>query len=298
MSNDKSKMKKALTEYGVRTARYFEISTDSELNNALCELKLPVVVKATDLQGSNGVFISRTYDDAINGFHEAMKLTKRPYCIVEEYIEGKEFGAQAFVYHGKVLFIMPHGDITYTGHTAIPIGHYIPLDEENGIREQVHATVSGAIRAIGLDNCAVNVDLIVRDGEVYVIELTGRAGANCLPELVEICYGIEYYKMMVAMAIGEDPAVYFNKRNHEENAVLAKMIFETEKSGIIDSIQCNETNNENICDLTFFKHPGDTVKKFSSTNDCIGQVLVKGKSLAECCSTIAKVNSSITINYK
>ena len=39
---------------------------------------------------------------------------------------------------------------------------------------------------MGLDNCAVNIDMILKDNKVYMIELTGRAGANCLPELVEI----------------------------------------------------------------------------------------------------------------
>lgn len=42
-----------------------------------------------------------------------MKLTKRSYCIVEEFIEGWEFGAQAFVYNNEVLFVMPHGDRKY-----------------------------------------------------------------------------------------------------------------------------------------------------------------------------------------
>ena len=65
-----------------------------------------------------------------------------------------------------------------------------------------------SIKALGLNNCAVNVDLILRDNKVYVIELTGRVGANCLPELVEINFGIEYYKMIAAMAVGENPLEY------------------------------------------------------------------------------------------
>lgn len=50
MCNDKSKMKKAFMEYGVSTAQYFEISSEEELKNALDKIKLPVIIKATDLQ--------------------------------------------------------------------------------------------------------------------------------------------------------------------------------------------------------------------------------------------------------
>ena len=173
MCNDKSKMKKAFMEYGVSTAQYFEISNEEELENALNKIKLPVIIKATDLQGSNGIYIAKTEKDAYDGFHAAMGLTKRSYCIVEEFIEGWEFGAQAFVYNNEVLFVMPHGDETYMSHTAVPVGHYVPLDCDEDVYKQTEIAVKSAIKALGLNNCAVNVDLILRDNKVYVIELTG-----------------------------------------------------------------------------------------------------------------------------
>ena len=237
MCNDKSKMKKAFMEYGVSTAQYFEISNEEELKNALDKIKLPVIIKATDLQGSNGIYIAKTEKDAYDGFHAAMKLTKRSYCIVEEFIEGWEFGAQAFVYNNEVLFVMPHGDETYMSHTAVPVGHYVPLDCDENIHKQTEEAVKNAIKALGLNNCAVNVDLILRDNKVYVIELTGRVGANCLPELVEINFGIEYYKMIAAMAVGENPLEYWGKRNSKTTAGLARMILSTEESGTQEDIK-------------------------------------------------------------
>jgi len=296
--HDKSLMKQSLVSHGVRTARYFRISSENDLMESLHELKLPVVVKATDLQGSNGVFVSRTPEEALTGFKEAMRLTKQPYCIVEEFIDGKKFCAEAFIHNGSILFIMPDGDITFTGHTVIPIGHYVPFEDEDYLDSQIKTTVTGAIEAIGLDNCAVNLDLIVSDGEVYVIELTGRAGANCLPELVGINYGINYYKMIVAMAVGDDPAFYFNKRRRERKAGLSKMIFVQDKSGTLESIEYDRPKDDSIFDVSFFKHPGDTVHKFVSTNDCIGQVIIQGNSLSECNEKLEKVISGITVNIR
>ena len=104
----------------------------------------------------------------------AMQLTKRSCCIVEEFIEGWEFGAQAFVYRGEVLFVMPHGDETFVSHTAVPVGHYVPLECSRDVQRQTEEVLRKAIRAIGLNNCAVNADLILRDNKVYVIEITGR----------------------------------------------------------------------------------------------------------------------------
>lgn len=282
MCNDKSKMKKAFMEHGVSTAQYFEVATEKELEISLGKINLPVIVKATDLQGSRGIYIAKTKEEAIKGFTEAMRLTRRSYCIVEEYIEGWEFGAQAFVKDGEILFVMPHGDNTYMSHTAVPVGHYVPLDCNQDVNRQTEVAVRSAIRALSLNNCAVNVDLILKDGTVYVIELTGRVGANCLPELVEINYGVEYYKMIAALAIGDDPIEYWKQKNSYETAGLAKMIISTEKSGVLKEIAYQDHNDPDVIQVSFFKKPGDEIRQFVDSNDCIGQIIVKGKDMNSC----------------
>ena len=295
MCGDKLKMKKAFIEHGVSTAKFIEISSIEELEAALSVLGLPVIIKATDLQGSNGIYIAKTHESAIAGFKGAIEKTKRSYIIVEQYLEGLEFGAQSFVFHGDVLFVMPHGDETYMSHTAVPVGHYVPFECNQDVYKQTEIAVKGAIKALGLNNCAVNVDLILKDNTVYVIELTGRVGANCLPELTEIYYGIEYYKMIIAMALGENPLTLWDERRCVSKAGLAKMILETKQSGILNSIEYNGSFGNNVLEVTFFKHPGDEIRVFENSNDCVGQVIVKGDSLDECKREVQRVIDKIVL---
>lgn len=298
LCNDKSIMKKAFIENRVNTANYYEISSEDELNEALDRIQLPVIIKATDLQGSNGIYIAKSKEEAKSGFSNAMSKTKRDYCIIEEFIEGYEFGAQAFVYNGEVLFVMPHGDETYMSHTAVPVGHYVPLEVDDSIVEKIRIEVIKAIRALGLNNCAVNVDMIMRDNEVYIIELTGRVGANCLPELVEINYGIEYYKMIALMAVNENPLIYWEERSDIHEAGLARMIIETEKSGLLREIRNNNTMDDDIFEITFFKNGNDEIRKFENSNDCIGQIIVKGENIHKCEEKIELVENKIEIILK
>lgn len=295
LCNDKSIMKKAFIDNDVNTAKYYEISSNDELEGALNKIQLPVIIKATDLQGSDGIYIAKSKEEAKSGFSNAMSKTKRDYCIIEEFIEGYEFGAQAFVYNGEVLFVMPHGDETYMSHTAVPVGHYVPLEVDNSIVEKIRIEVVKAIRALGLNNCAVNVDMILRNNEVYLIELTGRVGANCLPELVEINYGIEYYKMIALMAVNEDPLSYWEKRSAIHEAGLARMIIETEKSGVLKEIKDNNTMDEDIVDITFFKNENDEIRKFENSNDCIGQIIVKGENIQKCEEKIKEIIKNIEL---
>lgn len=298
MCGDKLKMKKAFMDHNVSTAKFFKISSEKDLKEALCKLQFPVIIKATDLQGSNGIYISKTEEEAYHGFAEAMKKTKKSYVIVEEFIEGWEFGAQAFVYQNDVIFVMPHGDETYMSHTAVPVGHSVPLKCENSVLEQTEIAVKKAIKALGLNNCAVNVDLILKDDTVYVIELTGRVGANCLPELVQINFGIEYYKMIAAMALGENPLELWNKKRNTTKAGLAKMILETEKSGVLEKIEYLGNVEGDVLEVTFFKHPGDEIRIFENSNDCVGQIIVQGENLEECNRNVEFVLTKIRKDIK
>lgn len=95
--------------------------------------------------------------------------------------------------------------------------------------------------------------MILKNDEVYIIELTGRVGANCLPELVEINYDIEYYKMIASMAISENPLEFWSKKSKENKAGLARMIIETKESGILKEIVNSNEKDDDIVEITFLK---------------------------------------------
>ncbi|SQC98627.1 argininosuccinate lyase [Fusobacterium necrophorum subsp. necrophorum] len=138
-------------------------------------------------------------------------------------------------------------------HTAVPVGHYVPLEYDDSIVRKIEIEVKKAIKAIGLNNCAVNVDMILKGEKIYIIEITGRVGANCLPELVEINFGIEYYKMIALMALSETPLALWNKRRNNIKAGYSKMIFSNDVNGIINSLSCDVNNDPDVREVTFLK---------------------------------------------
>lgn len=211
-SSNKYLMKKRLVAAGVRTAKFFMIHNVEELNKAVSEIGFPVIIKAVDLQGSRGINIVKKESALVESFKDTMTLTKKDFCIIEQFIVGKEFGAQSFVYNNEVLFVLPHGDETYMAKTAVPIGHFMPYKMNEELYTDVCEQVKRSIEALEFNNCAVNVDFIEKDGKAYIIELTGRVGANCLPELTGNYFGINYYEMILATCLGESPLPIFNKR--------------------------------------------------------------------------------------
>ena len=292
-SSNKLLMKQRLMDEGVRTAQFYKIKTYEELEVAVEKIGYPIIIKAVDLQGSRGINIVRDKIDLKTAFYNTMSLTKQNFCIVEEFIVGKEYGAQAFVYQRKVLFVLPHGDETLMCRTAVPIGHYMPYEISDSLFEDTCEQVKNAIKALSFDNCAVNVDLIEKDGKAFIIELTGRVGANCLPELTSNYFGINYYEMILSTCLGENPLPYFNERK-APCATLARMI-RSDKAGIVKSVNVPDIENGQI---HMFIKEGSDVHVFTNCNDAIGEVIVKGKDMEECENLINNAMSAIKIDVE
>jgi biotin carboxylase len=293
IASNKMLMKRKYEEYGVRTARFREVSFSDDLDENTETLQFPMIFKAIDSSGSRGI----VRVDTKEAFEEAREVvraaTHKDTFLIEEFIEGEEFGAQSFVYRGEVQFILPHGDYVFHGDTGVPIGHFAPYDLGDDVIEDMKVQLTGAVRAMGLDNCAINADFILKDGQTYVLELGGRSGATCLAELVSIYYGYDYYEKLILAALGE--AVDFPQEHAVPNA---SMLLRSEKDGVIRAQENRNEPDENICEIQFDYKVGDEVKKFHVGPHRIGHVITKGETLDAAVEKLHEALGKIKITVK
>ncbi len=290
VASNKILMKKKYEEYGVRTARFREVSFEEDVYEKTKELNFPLIFKAVDTSGSRGIIRVNSREEFEGARQVVQANTRSHYYIVEEFLEGEEFGAQAFVYRGKVQFILPHGDYVFQGDTGVPIGHFAPYDLGGAIVEDAREQLEKAIEAMGLDNCAINADFILKDGKTYVLELGGRSGATCLAELVSIYYGFDYYEKLILAALGED--VDFPQESAVPNA---SMLLRSDRDGVIQSIENDNEPDEDICEIQFDYKPGDQVYKFHVGPHRIGHVITKGATLQEAVDKLQEALGKIRI---
>ncbi|MBQ3280824.1 MAG: ATP-grasp domain-containing protein [Eubacterium sp.] len=301
IASNKSLMKEKYEEYGVSTARFRKIQADDDsYADRLEGLEFPLIFKSVDSSGSRGI----TRVDSPEEFEAARKNvlenTRSDNYIVEEFIEGDEFGAQAFVQDGKIDFILPHGDYVFHGDTGVPIGHYAPFNVSGDAVSEIERELGKAIKAMKLDNCAINADFIMKDGKAYVLEIGGRSGATCLAELTSIYYGFDYYEKILRVALGEH--VDFSCAKDESGNDLltpnASMLLQADKTGTINKewyaspdgsetafeaseapVHVPETGDPDIVDVQFDYRLGDAVRQFHVGPDRIGHVITKGRTL-------------------
>ena len=291
IATDKILMKKAYMENGVRTARYAVLRYDDEDHLAkLRDFEYPLMVKAIDSSGSRG--ITRVDDDeAFSAAVEAAHaVTRSDSFIVEEFIEGEECGAQAYVQNGKLEFCMPHGDYVLEGDVGVPIGHYAPYDADDEVQKDMEETLAAAVRAMKLDNCAVNADFILKNGKPYVLEIGGRAGGTGLVELVQIYYGIDYYENIVKVAMGE----HADFPTEKKQPCACHLLYSTVAGTIASQEDCNPPDPD-IVDVQFDRKIGDKVSAFRIGPHRIGHVITTGKTLEEAISTLERARKNIKI---
>lgn len=296
IATDKLLMKEVYEAEGVRTARYRKVYfSNDDYADQLSELTPPLMFKSVDSSGSRGIIkvSSPSEYDAAREYVKAS--TRSDYFIVEEFIDGEEFGAQAFVRNGKVEFILPHGDYVFKGDTGVPVGHFAPYDLSAEVLEDANKQLVGAIRAMKLDNCAINADFIMKDGKTYVLELGGRSGATCLAELTAIYYDFDYYEKIILTALGEE--VDFTPGPAAKNGRVpnASKLLTSDKDGVIVSQTNDNPPHPDICEVQFDYKPGDEVHKFRVGPHRIGHVITKGKSLNEAVELLNKALDNIHI---
>ena len=299
IASNKLLMKRAYEANGVRTARFRQIPINQEdYDDLIKDLRYPLIFKSIDSSGSRGItrVDSRSEFDAAR--KNAVNNTRSDSFIVEEFIEGEEYGAQAYVQNGRIEFILPHGDYVFHGDTGVPIGHFAPYKLSDEVIEDTRIQLTGAIEAMGLDNCAINADFILSEGKCYVLEIGGRSGATCLAELVALYYDFDYYEKIIRVALGEHVDFVPGAKAHTTGVPNACMLLTSDKDGIIESQMDENPVNDNIVDVQFDYKPGDKVHKFRVGPHRIGHVITKGSTLEEAVDTLHTALDNIHICVK
>lgn len=273
LASNKAEMKAAFIKNGVRTAAYEKISSLGEALTFSDSHSFPVVLKVVDASGSRGVEIIQSRAELIDRFDKVSEMTQKDYLIIEEYVKGLEFGAQAFVRNGELTFVMPHGDIVFHSHTDVPIGHYAPFDFADELTLDITEQLYRCIKALGIDNTAINADFILKDGNVYVLEIGARAGATCLPELVSLHYGIDYYEYLLRICVGRHISI---KLSHKTPALVQTLY--SAVSGVIESINIKILPQE-VVSVEIYPHIGEYVNSFRNAYDRIGTMTLRGQNI-------------------
>ncbi|MFD9932035.1 ATP-grasp domain-containing protein [Streptomyces massasporeus] len=207
---DKSVMRAAVAEAGLRTPRFAQATTDAELRVAAEQVGFPCVLKPVACSGS--IHVSRADDlDQLTAAFQRLVTDPEPdmgklhehRALVEEYVQGPEFSADGYVLEsGEVTVLALSRTLLGPEPDFVELGHLTPALVDDATLKDVEAYVGDVVRAVGITSGPFHCELrVTADGPV-LIEIGARLPGDRIVELLRLVTGVSLPRVAVATALG------------------------------------------------------------------------------------------------
>jgi glutathione synthase/RimK-type ligase-like ATP-grasp enzyme len=294
-ASDKILMKDFFFGAGITTPNSQPIEIESEYYEFVKKSKVDkFVIKVPNSSGSRGVHIISRTTQISNLFEDIKNEFGIEKVLVEEFVTGIEFGAQAIIQDSKVQGIICHGDILYSEEHTVPVGHIFPYKISAMSERKILDCVNKVKDNLLLKNGILNLDLIDSDDEIYIIEFGLRTGATCIPEGISDITGINFYDIIINLAINKKTSIDLNIL---ESCISISHLLYSEKAGILDSVNVSMSlpNSVEITDYKIDVSSGDKIAKFQTGNHRIGHIVIRAAARDHGLDMMEKILSSVDI---
>lgn len=235
---DKLAMKRRFQDCGVPVPWFELVESAEHLKELVARHGYPMVIKPVDSRGARGVLRLLPQVDLAWAYRTSICHSPTGRVMVERFMSGPQVSTESLMV-GGVAFTPGFADRNYEY-----LDRYSPYIIENGgelpsrlptsIQEEVRGLVQKAAVCLGVHDGVVKGDIVVSDGDPYVIELAARlsGGYFCTHE-IPLNTGVDFVGAAILQALGEevDTSLLKPRMNHP----VAQRYFFPEP-GVIKSI--------------------------------------------------------------
>jgi len=250
-------------------SQYYLINDMSELTHIKDKVKYPVMIKPCDGSGSKA---TKRVDDIVeleNSCKEAMNASLIGKVLIEDFIRGKEYGVESFVYNGEVHVLGVMGKYMTSPPDYAELGHYFP--SQLPIEDKVKDVVRKSIKALGINFGAVNMDvLITEEGRICIVDVGARMGGNLIgSHIIPLGTGIDYMGNLIRAAVGD--VVDMSPRSPAANVATRLLAL---KPGKVIALP-NFAEIKQQCKVDIYHHlkVGETICEYHNNLDGCGYVV-------------------------
>lgn len=265
-------------------------------------LSFPVVIKPDECSGTRGTAIVKASDDysMINsGVIECTKLSRNAQAIIEEYVQGTNLvtvEGEVFIHKGEILWDGLFTTIRSEMAAMIPMTYLFPLYEEERRIVKLKEALMKAFSVANVVHGEYNIEAFFTDNdEPFIIEINPRQGGNDLPRYVQEHCGIDYYRLLVTTAMGDDE--YWNslKRYERENHYITHHVLYPRVAGLFKGLRIDESIVDRIYNSQLAINIGDEVESTTDGASCIGFVDLTFSDVEEQMKVSSKLEELVKI---
>lgn len=265
----------------------FECVTSARAGRlAALELGLPVVVKPSRGWGQRGVRIATTeaeLDAALTLALGAETREAEPRCLVEEFIEGREFSVDAYTHRGEtqVLAVTERIITGYPDPPGITFAEVHGSNLEAGDRARVAEAAVAGVRALGIERGPTYTQVRFGPRGAALVETAYRLGGGLDPEVTFLASGVSLYRRIVGVALGREDWERAGPEGPAHGGATGRFLIG--KPGVVRELSdLSEARSlPGVIDARLYVEPGDTVHPLTDGSKRVGHVLCVGSDREE-----------------
>jgi biotin carboxylase len=232
------------------------------------------VVKPSNSLGSLGVSVVRGTEDAAAALDAVVPFA--PPILVEGFVDGEEFSAEGVFLGGEPHVVAVTQKRLAPQPYFVTLGHQMPAQIDTATRARACASVTAALKVVGLTHSVFHVEFWVTGaGEIVLGEIHARPGGEWIHLLVYECYGIDLIALAIADLAGETgDGVRPSARRAAASAVAVP-----ERAGTLQEIRgVQDVRRDPRClQVDVLKQPGERVGgPLTSHYDRMALVVARG----------------------
>ena len=279
---DKLSMKHRFLEAGVPIPWFAAVETPQALQRIAIERGNNLVIKPVDSRGSRGVQRIAHVADLTKALMLAREHSPTDRVMVEEYLEGPQVSTESIVIDGK-CFTPGFSDRNYEY-----LERYAPFFIENGgdlpsqlsdeTQFKVRDVVAKAAKALGVIDGTVKGDIVVHNGQPYVIELAARlsGGFFCTRE-IPLNTGVDFLGAALRLAVGDKVSPDDLEPKHQ-TPVIQRYAFPKPGKVVRVTGADDARKVSGITDVIVTAKPGDIIPPAGDKRPSAAMVLATGSS--------------------
>ncbi|MEU7588669.1 ATP-grasp domain-containing protein [Micromonospora sp. NPDC049230] len=197
LSRNKALQRGRFAAAGIRQPEYL-IATDLDAAAEWAGARFPVVVKALSSAGSVGVEL--VADEQEWAAVVRRRAGETP-LLVERAVEGPEYSWEALVDEGAVWFSSVTAKETTGPPYFVETGHRTAAPVDGATRAAIDDFGRSVLAALGMVSGIAHLEFRLADAGATLMEVAVRMPGDYLMDLLGLTYGIDWYEMVVRLAM-------------------------------------------------------------------------------------------------
>ncbi|MCD4644869.1 hypothetical protein AR454_21780 [Bacillus mycoides] len=253
----------------------------------------PIIVKPIDGAGSFGIFCINDLSQIDSAWKEIQDLNLGSF-IMEEFLQGPEVSVEAFSSNGNHVVVAITDKLTLPNF--VEIGHSVPAQINETIKDEIVETVVAMLDAVGLKNGPSHTEIRLTKNGPRIVESHNRVGGDKIHDLVEYVYGIDMVAMACASPFGRGDALTSPPKSKGGAAIR----FFTPPTGSVKAIGGVEEIKEHpaVKEIVVSVQVGSNINPIVHSPDRKGYIIVQAKDAQETISLCDELAQKIKITIE